>query len=88
MTHDELKRRCEENLFYTIDALNHAGCWENLMNIQGSYQGGWHAGYEFYRWYLSLKICPNSKYREIRLTLDRNDDKGACTVCSKELVPW
>lgn len=71
---------------YAIDAKNVADCWENLMNIRHSGQGGWYAGYEFYRWYISLKTCPKRKYTMIRLTLDRGDDNGPFTVCTKELL--
>lgn len=71
--------------YYAIDAQNFAGCWENLENIRHGIQGGWQGGYEFYRWYISLKICPKNKYKLIRLTLDKGDDKGPCTVCTKEL---
>ena len=71
--------------YYAIDAQNVAGCWENLESIRHCMQGGWQGGYEFYRWYISLKTCPKCKYKLIRLTLDKGDDKGPCTVCTKEL---
>lgn len=71
--------------YYAIDAQNFAGCWENLMNIRHG-QSGWQGGYEFYRLYISLKTCPKCKYKQIRLTLDKGDDKGPCTVCAKELI--
>ena len=75
----------EKDWYYSIDAKNFADCWENLTNIGHGLQGGWQAGYEFYRWYISLKTCPKRKYSLIRLTLDKNDGKGAFTVCRKEL---
>lgn len=29
--------------------------------------------------------CPKCKYKLIRLTLDKGDDKGPCAICTKEL---
>ena len=73
-----------DDWYYAIDAQNFAGCWENLMNIRHC-QHGWLGGYEFCRWYISLKTCPKLKYSMIRLTLDKDDGKGPCTVCTKKL---
>ena len=71
------------NWQYAIDAKNLAGCWENLANIGYGMNGGWRGGYEFYRWYISLKTCPRRKYTVLRLTLDKGDGPGV--VCIQEI---
>lgn len=71
---------------FSIDACNHAECWENLTGaVSIRPQDLWRAGYEFHRWYVTLRFNPRCKYTKLRVSIDLNDGAGPRTVCSKWL---
>lgn len=66
MNLNEYKRK-QSCVYYHIDGLNNAGCWENICN-PGSIE--WAAGVEFHRRCVEVSCNPNSKYKQLRLTCD------------------
>lgn len=62
--------RNRQQVYYHIDGLNHANCWENIANPG---KIGWAAGVAFHRCCVEVASNTNSKYDCLRLTCDTNE---------------